>query len=382
MSAHARTWMDDVKAHGLEAVAHAFNIQVVRGHGSHRALSPCPACGADKRGSTDNAGAAGLTRDGSGWHCFRCDATGDAIALAAWMTLRTDRPIRSDWGKVREECTRRGLCAVPGAMRAAPNLVPANPPPVPAAAPAKRPHHDEVHALWERAGRVDEDEEVSAWLGGMRKIDAAAVADRNLARVIRTDERVPRWAWFKGQLTSGNHWPALGYRCVFPLYDDAGHMVSVRARRVFASSELAPTDGCPKSLPPSGYAIRGLVLADTLGRLMLSGAPLGDGTPAALWLASLPVGVVLVEGEPDFLTATLSYSDADKRAPAVIGIVEGAWTDALAARIPDGCTICIATDLDAKGDKFKDRIVGTFAPRMRAGLLRVKRWTGKKGSHG
>jgi hypothetical protein len=199
---------------------------------------------------------------------------------------------------------------------------------------------------------------VTTWLADVRGIDPTTVEERGLARALPRNARMPRWAWApKGTEPAGGTWTALGYRLVVPLYDPTGAMVSVRARRVFAPG-LEPQDGRPKALGPSGSELRGLVMADGLGRIMLSGAPQGDGN------ASTPRGgLVIAEGEPDFLTWATRWSDANQDAPGVLGVVAGSWCDELAARVPDGTKTAVRTHLDDAGEKYAATIIRTLHPR-------------------
>jgi hypothetical protein len=202
---------------------------------------------------------------------------------------------------------------------------------------------------------------VTAWLRDVRGIDPTDVEDRDLARALPVNTRVPRWAWAPaGNEPTGGTWPALGYRLVVPLYDATGTMVSVRARRVFLPGQ-EPQDGRPKALGPTGAELRGLVLADALGRLMLAGAPLGDGSPSAPWM--IRCGLVISEGEPDFLTWATRWSDANQDAPAVLGVVAGSWCAELAPRVPDDTRVVVRTHGDDAGEKYASAIIRTLHPR-------------------
>jgi hypothetical protein len=74
------------------------------------------------------------------------------------------------------------------------------------------------------------------------------------------------------------------------------------------------------------------------------------------------VRVVIVEGEIDYLTRATSYTDSET-APAVFGVIAGAWSGDIAARIPDGALVAIRTDHDAAGDKYAEEIRSTLAQR-------------------
>jgi hypothetical protein len=141
---------------------------------------------------------------------------------------------------------------------------------------------------------------------------------------------------------------------VLPVYDDRGRMRSVRAWCVSESND-------PKRLPPSGYRTSGLVLACP-SAVALLGAGIVHG-------AARP-RVVVVEGEPDFLTWATRFSDASPDVPAVLGVVAGAWSDQVGARIPSGARVIVRTHRDAAGEHYAEVIKQTLWDRcavLRAG---------------
>lgn len=97
-------WIQALKGCGPSGVARAFDLSEPR-----PGTFTCPACGADKRGSTDARGPIGLFSGAGAWHCYRCEAKGDALTLASWCVLRTARPEAHAWSELRAECERRGL---------------------------------------------------------------------------------------------------------------------------------------------------------------------------------------------------------------------------------------------------------------------------------
>jgi len=111
----------------------------------------------------------------------------------------------------------------------------------------------------------------------------------------------------------------------------------------------------PKRLPPAGHRAAGLVLADPLARLVLA------GEARASWPAK--PRIIVCEGEPDFLTWASRFSDADEAAPAVLGVLSGAWTLDHAAKIPDGGHVLIDTDHDQAGDKYAAAVASSLEAR-------------------
>ena len=154
---------------------------------------------------------------------------------------------------------------------------------------------------------------------------------------------------------------------VVPLYDARGVMRSALARTVTPSDQLA--EGARKSLAPSGYERRGLVITCPFAANILA-----KGRPPWWTASDPPLRVVVTEGEVDAWSWASRYSDADAYAPAVLGIVQGSWTPEVAARIPDESVLVIATDDDEAGEVYASQIVESVGARMRAGKLKVERW--------
>ncbi|MEO8358696.1 MAG: toprim domain-containing protein [Vicinamibacteria bacterium] len=201
--------------------------------------------------------------------------------------------------------------------------------------------------LWARCGAAWDSSAARAWLDS-RGIDAGRVTDSDLARTLPTDGALPTWA------TCGRRsWRDSGHRLVVPMRDHMGALASLHARFIGAD----PGD-TPKSLTPAGGSNRGLVMADPLGALVITGE-------ARAWAR---LTVLIAEGVPDFLTAAAQGSDADEAGSAVLGIVSGSWTRDLAERIPTHARIVVAVDSDAPGEKYAATITETLAGRM------VSRW--------
>jgi hypothetical protein len=224
---------------------------------------------------------------------------------------------------------------------------PQRPPQRRPAPPPTHPPTAEVAALWGRCLPLGIVPDVAdAWAA--RGINVAMAEDRDLARALPLGVAVPSWAF-----CAGKRWSAGAHRLVVPMFDAAGRVASLHAR-----AAVAP-EGKPKGLSPAGFAIAGLVMADPLARLLLSGAPCGDGEPSAVTVKR--VGLLVAEGVPDFLTWATHWGDAAENAPAVLSVISGSWSDTLAARVPSGTTVTIATHNDAGGDKYASQIASTLA---------------------
>lgn len=249
-----------------------------------------------------------------------------------------------------ESVVRRGLRdgAKDPRRLAARSASPHRPPLAAPSPPRGFPPADAVAALWSTCGPVGDDPIVSAYLVG-RGLDPDAVDLERLARALPGDAALPAWA-----LGPNGPWTTSGHRLVVPSYSAKGVLATLRARSVVPDVE-------PKALAPSGYAVRGAVMADLVGAALLRGDQLVAWNHA----------VVVVEGEPDFLTWGTNRSDATEHVPAVFGVESGAWTEELAARIPDGANVVIRTHHDPAGDQYAQAVARTLGARCR--LFRSRR---------
>ncbi len=353
---HGPNLFEQINAHGVLAVAAALGLTVSDRRGG--GIGPCPVCDAPLRHTKrhDRRLAIGVRPDGQGWRCFQCEAGGDAIALAAAVTTGSTKP--SSWADVLGRCAAAELCDASPASGFAHAYRQARRSPVspPHPLPPNRPPLGEVQGLWKRCRSVLDDDAVSGWLRS-RGFNPGDVADRDLARALPQAGPLPPWA--RGP---DGDWRRSCHTCVLPLFDATGALVSLRARAV------RDVEG-PKALAPAGFEVRGLVLADPLARLMLAGASLGDGNAAADLVRE--VGLIIAEGEPDFLTWATHWSDAAELAPAVLGIIAGSWTDDLAARVPTGTVVALRTHHDKAGDEYARRIASTLSSRCRVRRLRM-----------
>jgi hypothetical protein len=346
-------WLERMREVQVTAVATALGVEsTTRG----KWTAPCPSCNAAKRHtkSRDRRGAIGIRRDGAGWRCFQCDEAGDALDFTAWHVGGSrfrDLPEHRKL-EVREWCS--AWLGLDGPNQVAPQRPTISP--LRAAEPEPPPSYpplEEVEALWRECVRVDEVDEVAQWLTA-RRIDAQSVADRDLARALPLEltGHMPRWTWFR----QGDHgprvtWHDAGYLLIAQMVDARGAVRSLLARCVREGVE-------PKSRAASGFERRGLVLACPLGRQVLA-----SGRLPAWWPSDLPLEVQICEGEKKWCIRCTLHSDGDAFAPVALGIESGSWTDELAARIPDGACVYIATDPDDAGAKYATKIVRSLYSR-------------------
>jgi DNA primase len=274
-------------------------------------------------------------------HCFSCDTTWDAHALYAQVHGLNLQGSAFKELLVREAETlsRWDLVEALEGKRSEPRPATPTPPRTEPQPEPERPLPDlnEVRDFVGSCVNVTEDETVALYLRS-RHIDPQAVSVRGLAYALPDNvKHLPEWARYKGST-----WAELGHWLIIPVYNHLGSMVSVRSGRVIDGDS-------PKRLPPAGCRVRGTIMADAMGQEMLKLGAWPD------WATTKP-GVVILEGEPDWLTVAVKTPLLTCPDKAVLGIYSGSWCDQIAKRIPDGAKVAIWTDQDAAGDKYAHTI--------------------------
>lgn len=269
--------------------------------------------------------------------CFGCELAGDVFSLLAAVR---GLDARADFASLLVEGAElAGLWHVVADLRdgAAPRPRPMAPPkrPTPKQPEPSYPPADELAAVWDGCISPEDDPETVAMLAG-RGLDAGRVEGIGCARVIPKDATLPAWATY-----GGRPWTTTGHRLVFLTFDSHGIARSVRAWRVLEGDT-------PKRLPPKGYAAGGLVLAD-------------DAALGMLRCTFAPRRVLIAEGEPDF--ATWASRPASGEVTAVLGVVSGAWSDELAARVPSGARAIVRTHADGAGDRYAEKVIASLVRR-------------------
>jgi hypothetical protein len=263
--------------------------------------------------------------------CFACDWTADAIGL---IEVAMGLPFRD---------AIDAACDLAGVPRPSGDHAPRVPiadrvrRPADVSEPeARYPAERELTALWESARPVGDSPIASGHLEA-RGFDVAAVDARGLALALWDQSRLPGWARYRGEAEHSSSWLELGYLIILRTYDHDGQWRSVRAWRVLPGSG-------PKRLPPSGCTATGLVLANSAACALLRGE-------------TGPTRVLVVEGEPDWLTWSCRVDIP------VIGILSGAWNEKFGAKIPLGSTVIIRTHLDDHGEKYARDVARTVKGR-------------------
>lgn len=181
-----------------------------------------------------------------------------------------------------------------------------------------------------------------------RGLDAQQLLERDLVRVLSPIQHVPSICRI-----GGVPWSEAGYRLLLPVFDQLGNFAALRARHVDgADAALSPIGEAPQAgaheLMPAQTCSAGLCFSDETGRAMLR----GSAAPAEIWIA---------QNGPDFLTLTDLLGQAEHR--AVLGVFPGSWTPALAARLPSGSRVVLATQASRTGDAHARRIAATLIGR-------------------
>lgn len=325
-------WIQEAKARPVSAVAASLGMDVRRDR-----LGPCPACG-DLREKGVRRLPVGLFRGDDGWICNRCHLSGDVLDLVSWKIL--GKPCKNLDSEGWQ--TLRGWFG--GVVATLPRL-PQGPAPEP-----DYPPHSAIQHIWDQFlqlppdGRAEgESAPVVQWLR-KRGLDPELVAALDLIRVApaqrsqRPPEGAPRQI-----LMPGYPWVA-----ALPLVDATGLLRSLVFRAVDGNQH-------PKSYGLVGYERRGLVLADPVAQALLARQEetvrpisLGEGGPAATWDGR----VLLVEGEPDFLTVA-SYPQrigASLKTPAIVGwLGSTGLPEEVARRIPASARVIVYPHVDPNG---------------------------------
>lgn len=274
----------------------------------------CPVHGDRNPSCSVSRGDDGLVRV----HCFTCGFAGDVLHLIAAVR---GLDLRRGFPEVIEEAVR--LAGLPELLEE----------PRAKTVDAKRtyPMPSEIASVWQRAVPVTEHAGATAWLAS-RGLDAERLAAADVARAIPDGLSLPWWASWRGK-----SWTELRHQLLIPVFDHMGEMRSLRA------GELRAVEGKPKRLPPGGHLSKGLVLANKCAQALF-----GHGAHYDL---------LIVEGEPDFLTWA-TESDL-----AVVGVGSGWWSRAHAKRVPAGTKAVLRTHQDEAGDRYANEIGFTLARR-------------------
>ena len=321
------SWIEDARRPVLD-VAAALGVPADPGRGM-----ACPACGEERRDR--KRGAVGLRKDGAGWRCHKCGATGDGIDLAAWsLEGRRLRELDADaQQRVRVWFVAQGWSTTP----AAPTTAPSKP------TVLVRPPQDEVQGFWAASQPLtaarDHDTQALAFLrerGLEPALDAIASAD--LARLSPARNGTPWPAW----------WPAgraHAWRLLVPAFDARGVLTSLHARAVEPmvndQGEPMPRQLWPGSRGGTRYDAAGLFFADPAALAMMRGEVV-DGLHTLL----------ICEGLTDWLAAAAWCRVQGRDDLAVLGGVAGSFPALSELSIPLGVRVLAAVDADPAGDRY------------------------------
>lgn len=258
-------------------------------------------------------------RDGGLGFCCKaagCGERGDVLSLIA---RRNGLDTQRDFRKVLEV----GLSLIGGAPM----------PPVKRreVKPVVAPSESALRRVLAKCAPAAKDVAVAGWLRS-RGLDGLGV--EYVAFALPTGVAgLPRFA---------SPWPHTGHRLVLEAYDAHGRLVTLRARSIVGTH--------PKSRAPRGGPTTGVVLANAGGLAILRGDP------------GAPEDVLICEGEPDTLTATL-------HGIAAIGVMSGdSWTPEIGRKLW-GRRITLALHDDAAGDAYAAAVMRSVSGRSMVGDL-------------
>lgn len=324
-------------------------------------FKPCPVCGHNTRENGRQRDPVGMTASQEGWRCHRCKASGDVVSLVAAAITGTTAP--QDWSPVRQWFSKNT------SQNWEPSP-PRRPPPRTIQKPVFKHESrfvDEAKDLYGRCLPILDHPRAARWIAS-RSFSPAEIAnceDLDLCRVLPPNGALPKWARF------GRYdWRELDAVLIFPCFNSTGEIVSVRARLI--TKDGRTPEGLKTLAPARRGAATNSVMANDLGKLILKTGRLpdfyeDDDAPK--------LEVIIVEGEPDYLSWALQYSDADLYAPAVFALWSGGWSQEIGDRIPSGARVVARTDEGEAGDRYALEVYKSLN-----GRCEFFRWKG--GAHG
>lgn len=388
-------WIDSSKTVPLADVASHVGVGHVRG----RTVAPCPACGAERRGSKDRRGPVDLhERDGRElWHCKRCDTGGDALDMVALVVVgrRMSALDRDGRDLVQAWYSDRGHCEPPSGHHrpvVTPQPVARRIPEI-EQAPEYLPDGD-PEKFWSLCSQIgvgaSDDVEPLFYLLDRGYDVRELCARQDIVRA--TPRALDNWpAWFPaGHAPRADRPGWRRFRLAFRAYTADGALRGLHFRRVpvYGAGDLAglpvcegcgvplersgaalePSrrrvlEGCPacgwgprlKTLWPAGHSAERLLFADAGGVAVMRGEP------------SAPRLTLVVEGVTDLLRAAMV---APLVPCAVIGFTSGGAEALGDVAWRQDAVIAVATDSDKAGDAYAEKAADAVAPRR---VVRV-RW--------
>lgn len=352
-------------------IARYLGLQINR---NEKCAGPCPACDNFIRSQKrkDHRLPLGFRADGLGWECQHCHEKGDGIELVSLVLsqARFRQLSNHAQSEVRQWYIEQGF--VTGLHHTSLNpykpqlvpppltLIPKKTLPVCPETSPTHPPQEELQTLWNTCIPVCEDRETNAMLE-RRGISPSFISFLDLARTLPTN--APKFPWTNAR---GIPWQQ-GWRMLLPAFDSQGQMKSIKARWV--RKENAPAEA--KSVSPSGYQIKDLLLADPISHQLLQHAEIPDS-----WAKNQNFYLWIVEGDMDFLGLNNILSQAQMNCNAIFGIWAGSWNESFANRLPldQRIQITVATDPDKNGDMYASKIIKTLITRG-FHSSQMKRWT-------
>lgn len=347
-------WMEQCKAVPIHEVLLECGLQRI----GKKGWGPCPACGEEKRGSSDKRGAV-ISDKKPGWWCVRCGASGDALNLVALQLLgstladsdKDGRNKARDWFADRGWCDRFQENPFPTPQKRTPEVATPGVHPVTNAGDGTTsepefppqigyPPAKQVKAFWNSCLKIDPKNPPNGDVGHFieeRGWNHEALAAAGVCRLAPPPSARIAWpAW----------WPqgrSATWRLVVPAFNSEGVLSSLHAR-----ATVPVHNGTPKVLWPKGYDATDLIMADFDGWKFLT-------------RRSKPRAIIICEGLTDLCSVSASKHVLGPRI-AVLSCANGgfrALKDVHFLRwVPTYC----ATDCAEVGDKYATQIATAIAP--------------------
>ena len=343
------SWISSVNSVPISVAALRLGLRQAKS-GS---ISPCPRCGAELRSESSRRGRGPIAiyANNQKWKCHRgdCGAHGgtlDLICLARYGEPLARRDSR--WADVAAFCEAQGWMVGRtyhhsdqsitggGPARAAEGWTPGH-------GQEGYPLAREVLALRDSCLPVDQDPDGRAWCIS-RALDYNLISSLDLARVLPRGGECPEWAHL------GTHpWSSGDWRLLVPTFDHLGALRSVRAREIIVRPGELGGGGHLKSIAPTGVSTGGLFMADSTLIDLLRNPGVEDGNHRA--------ELLVVEGEPDFLTWAIQNEVVHRGRYAVMGVYSGAWNKEVVSRLPKGFDVVVRTHDDPGGERLAAQII-------------------------
>jgi len=215
------SWLSEIGEHKVADSAKQLGMESKR----MRSYGPCLACGASERSDADRRGPVGLSSNGKGWRCWKCNISGDLADLVSLKVCgkKIKETSKQEKSGVRDHAYRMGLCSPvngstrPSVLGVSQVISKKKPEPIKKAKPDTGPFR------WT-------DDLPNVCMENLFLPEGKATLDY-LVNVRRFDEQVIREFGLGALLIRNSSGDVVEQWVSIPLRDDIGRIVNVRFRR-------------------------------------------------------------------------------------------------------------------------------------------------------